>query len=122
MNTITDARLALAAACRAAVPNIPVFQVPPTQIAAPCVVVALQECEQTGPGLWQQAFEVKVVGPSGDNDAAILGVEEMLLRLAPALSGEFSQPVSWERPRATISVGQIYMSTSFKIIIDVVPI
>lgn len=119
MSPITDARLELAQAVSSFLPEIPVFSSPPTQLSAPCVVISLRGAVQTGPGLWSQSVRVLCVGPSGDNEASVQALEEMLWVLAPALSRIYAQKAEWDTPGTVTSVGQTYLASSFDIILDI---
>lgn len=118
-NPITTARHALADVCREAIPDLPVFASPPTQVAAPCILILLQSATQSGAGLWHQTFRVELWGPGGDNEAATQSIEDMLWLLAPAISAKFSTKVEWEDPSLAVSVSQTYYTAAFTVIIDV---
>lgn len=119
---LTQARDSLAAEIQGLVRNqIPVFKVPPTQLSAPAVVVAMGSAQQNGPGLWHQTFTVTVIATAGDNEAALQWVERVVYPLAQGLSKAYAQPISWDEPDKRTNVGQPYVTCSFTVIADVTP-
>lgn len=122
MTTLTQARDTLAAEIIAIVRSqIPVLKVPPTQLTAPSVVIAMGAAEQNGPGLWHQTFNVTVIATAGDNEAALQWVERVVYPLARGLSHTYAQPISWEEPDKRTNVGQTYLTCSFDVVVDVAP-
>lgn len=119
--TITDARLDLVSVVSSALTEIPVYASPPTKLSAPCVIVSLRSAEQMGSFLWNQRFRLTIVGPAGDNESAILSIEEMMIVLAPVLSPAFSQPIGWSTPGTLSNAGQSFIAVNSDIEITLTP-
>lgn len=119
MNPITTARQELAGVIGEAVPGLPVFSSPPTQVSAPCAVIMLRSAEQSGSGLWHQVYRVTLWGPGGDNEAAVQAIENMLWLIAPVVSAKFATKVEWANPTLSVSVSQTYYKTTFDVVIDI---
>ncbi len=117
---ITEARHKLATEIRNILPDVPVFASPPTQVSAPCVVISLRSSDQTGFALWHQTAQMLVIGPSGDNEAAVQALEAMLWKLAVGLSLIYQQPITWDAPGTLTNVGQTYLASAMEVILDLI--
>jgi hypothetical protein len=118
-NPITIARRELASFIGTLVPQLPIFPSPPTNISAPCVVISFRESQQTGSGLWHQFLRVTLIGPAGDNEAAIASLEEMIWSIASEVSSHYKTKIEWKVPTVLTANEQVYLSTSFDIVIDI---
>lgn len=120
-STITDARHDLVEVISTVLTDIPVFASPPTKLSAPCVIVSTRSADQTGSSLWNQRFRLTIVGPSGDNESAILQIEKMMIALAPVLSPAYSQPIGWSTPGTLSNAGQSYIAINADLELNLTP-
>lgn len=111
-HNLTDARLDLASTVSSLLIDTPVFASPPTKLSAPCAIVSMRSGDQTGSSLWNQRFRLTLVGPAGDNESAILKIEEMIVALASTLSAVYSQPIGWSAPGTLSNAGQSYIAVN----------
>ena len=119
MNPITDGRKEIAEYINTLAPDIPIFSYPPSNVSAPCIVITFRESTQKTSGLWHQIFRVSVIGPAGDNDAAITSLEEMIWLIASSVSHHYSTKVEWRVPNTLTANGQVYLMTSFDMAYDI---
>lgn len=122
MSTIADIRMDVADTVAAALPDIPVWAYPPVNLAAPCAFVQLgQATAQPIANKWEAELIITLIGPGGDNEAAVLGLETMVMTCAQALSNTHLAPVTWGVPGTITIAGQAYFSTRLTLPVDVEP-
>jgi hypothetical protein len=108
---LTEHRTGIAHLVRDAVgPNLPVYDAPPSNIAAPCLIVS------TGPAVaqprrraWDVQMRVSIVAPGGDNTAAVTTLETLIVQVADVLSEALTCPVTWDWPGQTTIGGNVYL-------------
>lgn len=114
MTTITGWRKELAGMLRQQLgEGVPVYDEPPTNITAPCVVVGLGEGTQTGHCTWDVVTTVTVMSGGGDN-TPILGNLEMVLEGTAEALWRAGIPATWEQPAQATYAGQTVLAATFR--------
>jgi hypothetical protein len=90
MSTFTDARHALAAAIAAAVSDsTAVSAAPGANLTAPGVYVMAGDAEAASGCLWGANWVLQLVGPGGDNEAGLAGLELLAAQVALAVRNAY---------------------------------
>lgn len=118
MGTLAALRTDVADTVAGVLDGAPVFDYWPSNIAAPCAVIALGAGQQDMAVRWATTWHVTLVGTSGDNAAAQQWVETTLVAAAKALSSRFDAPCSWDTPGRTTYAGQDYYVATLRIPLD----
>lgn len=119
MSTITQARQAIIDAVETALPGVPVYGVPPGNVAAPCVFIGLgRATDQPTLVRWDADMVVTLVGPAGDNEAAVEWLETAILDAAAMLSTQTSSKILWDAPGQATIAGTTYLVAKLTVPID----
>jgi hypothetical protein len=122
MSTVSSARMDVTDTIAAALPGLPVWAYPPNNVATPCAYVQLGAATaEPIADRWEAQLQVTLVAPGGDNEMAVLALEEMILTVARAVSLEYTVPVTWGLPGITTIAGQTYFAAQLTVPIDVEP-
>ena len=117
--TLGEARARAQSALEGALPGVPVWPAPPTNVSAPCAILGLGAASaQPTYTRWDAQLWAVLVAPGGDNEAAVMWLEVALLDSARALAAEFISPIVWDEPGTLILGGVSYLTARLRIPID----
>ena len=98
-------------------PMVPVYAAPPANLTPPCVTVRTgRAVAQARQGQWDVETLVTVIGPPGDNAAAVDLMDELLWSVAIALSNGLTVPVLWDQPAGLQAAGGTFLASTIPVL------